>query len=579
MTASQKDFIYKYNDSTRAKFNPKLFERDENLIIEELKKIILSCQRNQKFTIKVESFEVIEDYAEILDNLSKYEGNLIKNSKKKKINQYEFISLKDSDFKLLKVNYFINVKEESERFTTLILTPKIVEKFYFRISGNMYHAMFQIVNGSTFNSELTSSNTPSITFRTTFNSKIKVFKKSYNMTTVDNESLNLTYYNVNISNRYFDVFKYILAKYGLIGTFRESKIPYINFSKTEVNDNEHYCFEINKNLFMYVPKVILDGDYTVQSLVCTLYRSLIFDPKYTIDEIFENDFWVIALSNEFKKNNINKGLATLESLESLYDIPTKESLRLREEIKCDIYHVLLWIIREFSELRYNKSNLDLATKKIRFEEYIASIYSMKLIKGIYRLTDIRNGINLKDIKRVLSVRPTYLLENISRCRLVKYRELVNDLDSMVALKCTNKNISSTEQKSIATIYRYIYPSDLGRMDIDSSPKSDPGFSGSFCPTLELDGKYFSKDYKEPDFWENEFNKLMNNYRATVGIKEALIFRRDILNDSTVTDDIEYVSENIEIMKALIEPVKRTEENAVYTKAFVKVDKEGLLIYG
>ena len=84
-----------------------LFHRDDDEIIEEIKKSILSCQRDNLFTLKVESFRVVEDYETIMTMLQEYEERVNGNNKKKKVNQYEYINLKDSDVKLLIVKYFI----------------------------------------------------------------------------------------------------------------------------------------------------------------------------------------------------------------------------------------------------------------------------------------------------------------------------------------------------------------------------------------------------------------------------------------------------------------------------------------
>ena len=65
----QDELIAKFNDEKRPKFNPIFFHRDEMDIVEELKKVILSAQRDKFFTIKVESFRVISDYAEVYNTL------------------------------------------------------------------------------------------------------------------------------------------------------------------------------------------------------------------------------------------------------------------------------------------------------------------------------------------------------------------------------------------------------------------------------------------------------------------------------------------------------------------------------
>ena len=62
---NQREFIAYFNDKHKIKMNPVLFNRSDEDIIEELKKVILSCERcNEYFRIRVDGFTVVEDYTE-----------------------------------------------------------------------------------------------------------------------------------------------------------------------------------------------------------------------------------------------------------------------------------------------------------------------------------------------------------------------------------------------------------------------------------------------------------------------------------------------------------------------------------
>ena len=91
---NQDEFIYQYNDKNREQFNPKLFERDEYEIIKEIEKVILSCERNRYFTLKVKSFRVIEGYEDIHNTL--YEHEERKNWKKNKVSSLQDIQALDA---------------------------------------------------------------------------------------------------------------------------------------------------------------------------------------------------------------------------------------------------------------------------------------------------------------------------------------------------------------------------------------------------------------------------------------------------------------------------------------------------
>ena len=70
---NQREFISKFTDEHRDRFNPVFFERNEDEIVTQLLNVIKSCERNnQYFTIKLDSYRVVEDYAEINNILYNY---------------------------------------------------------------------------------------------------------------------------------------------------------------------------------------------------------------------------------------------------------------------------------------------------------------------------------------------------------------------------------------------------------------------------------------------------------------------------------------------------------------------------
>ena len=113
-------FMYEYNDKNRPQFNDYWFTRSDDSIIENIEQIILSCQRDKYFMLKVLNFEVIKDYAEIQQILYDYYAVRSKKNGKKIDNPYDFIDLRDSDIMLLKVKYYIklNLPEDKIRVDT-----------------------------------------------------------------------------------------------------------------------------------------------------------------------------------------------------------------------------------------------------------------------------------------------------------------------------------------------------------------------------------------------------------------------------------------------------------------------------
>lgn len=548
---NQAELIHDYNEENRPKFNKELFTRHEDDIIDHIKMVILSSQREGAFTIRVESFKIIDDYDEIIKILHTYEERT-KNKNKKKDNVYDFINLKDSDIKLLQVNYYIAIKDEEDRITTYVGVPRIIDKYYFKMNGNIYSAMYQIVDGSTYNNSTSNSKSQSVTFKTMF-MPTRIYRTNYNLKTVNKETIKSIIFSSRIFNKFLPAMKYILAKFGLYGTFRHLGIDCIYITKENPNNENMYTFVKNDNIYISVPKMIFDNDAMTQSLVCTIYKSIIKDVVY--EELFTNEFWLKILGHEFNNYTVEKGISILDSIENIYDIATKADINLPEEYKKDTYDILRWMTREFNSLKV-KDNLDISTKKIRYAAFIASLYAMKLSKGIYRIADLNKKANIDTIKKSIIIHPLYLLGALSKSNLVNYRNMVNDLDSITALKFTYKGVSGLGEgssKSIPDIYRAVHPSHIGRVDLDSSSATDPGINGTICPLIELHDGFFS-EYEEPNNWENEFAELMKNYRSATGLKEVALLKSSALNIDT-SEELKVINDSLSTMKQLIKPIQ------------------------
>ena len=549
----QNEVIANFNRDERPKFNPIFFQRSEMDIIEELKKVILSAQRDKFFTIKVESFEVISDYAEVYNTLYNYEELYSKNRRSKE-NEYSYINLKDSEIILLKVNYYISIKDQSEYTSVLIQVPRVVDKYYFKITGNMYSALYQIVDASTYNNATSSSKKHKIVLKTIF-TPINIYRNTKKvLKSFGKDTVKCTYYDINVFTKTVPIMKYFFAKFGFYGAINFMGLRYITVSRTplEETDDSFYSF-LRNNVWINCPKFIFNNNTVAQSIVHTLYKTIAKDT--TADEMYTNEFWEKSLGMEFSNASPEKGMAILDSLENAYDIQTKYVLHLPEDQKHDIYTVLRWMVSEFAELR-KKDNTDITTKRIRYSEYLASLYAMKLSQGIHRVSDIANRAELKTIKRAIEINPGYLLQAITKCKLVNYRNLVNDLDAVSVLKYSFKGISGIGEKGSSAVpqqFKMVNPSHIGRVDMDSSSASDPGMSGTLCPLQKIYGDSISfSEFDEPNTWEEELSKTMDAYRTMTGQKELLLASEKILGTAH-SDQVEQLEESIEVARRIINP--------------------------
>lgn len=547
---TQQEFIHEFAKKYRPAFNKDLFIRSDDEIVMHLINIIKSAQREMSaagyFTIRVEDINIIEDYNEVNSILQKYqEININKSSKLKGItdNRYDFIDLKESDLKLLIVTYYIEAYDGKEKFDVIIAYPRVIDKFYFRINGNVRSSMYQIVDACTYNNGTSNSKKPMTVFKTIFQ-PIRVFRNLTTQKTIEGEEVPLVTYDADIFKKSVEMSKYIFAKMGLRRGLQFLGLDGIICLDTEYDPkltNQFYVFNLKKSdeIFLMVPKMMLQGSYLVQHVTSTLCTELNRKPV-TLDMFYTREFWLDALGRHFNlATPRDKGISVLNSLEFIYDITTRTQIKLPECEKKDIYSILRWIINEFSAL-FRKSNLDTSIKRIRCGEYIASLYAPKFSKGIYRLSDMGSKVDCRSIKRALLIDPMHLISEITKSSLVNFRDMMTDNDSYLALKYTYKGVSGIGESGSAAIpdvYKYIHVTHLGIVDLDSSSPSDPGVSGCIVPLLKLyDNNYFTNFPSEPCTWRDELLKLRDNYIKTVGLKQVLEFNSTILDDDSCFDE-------------------------------------------
>lgn len=549
---TQDEFMYHYNDTSREHFNPKLFERSSYEIIEEIEKVILSCERNRYFTLKVTGFRVIEDYEEIFDMLYEHEEQKLrkknKDGKKKAENPYDYISLRESDIMLLVVDYYIKINngkkpkdaDDVENFErnlqVLIAIPRYVNKYYMRINGTYYAPILQIVDRSVYNNAASGSGkkNPSNTLKTMFQ-PVRMFRTYVNLRAATGETVASTLYTTNMFRKTMDGMKYILARYGLYGAMEYFDLPYIYFSKTPHPDVEdYYSFGSKKgNIFLIVPKFIYNNEPVMQSFVVTIIRNINrFSKQTTFDAIFNPEYWMCSLGGEFNAFNIEKGITVLDSVEDAYDLKTKEILRLPMEDKESIYAVLRWMFREFNALR-GKDIYDVSAKRGRTAEYMGNMYAVRMSRGLYRVTEMGKNVTMAKIIGAIYTKPMFLLNVITGYKLLGYRDIVNDNDALIALSYTYKGISGlgdqgntrkktkTRKAAIPIGFKLVQPSQIGITDMDTSSPGDPGVSGMMCPMCNMNEDGSFVDYEEPNDWRENFAQLAEEYQRLTGMQQTI----------------------------------------------------------
>lgn len=579
---NQAQFMRQFNDIHREKFDEDLFKRDNDEIVEAIKQIALSCERDKYFTLKILSFNVIYDYEEIYNTLRAHEEKRRKKNNKLE-NFYDYINIKDTDMILVKIEWLvrhngierieeggntIEVSNPEEILEVLVALPRFTKGYYFRLSGNYYTTTFQIVDGSTYNNSTASqSKVDTVTMKTVF-SPLRIFRCFRDMVDINSkETIRAIEYNINIFKNTLNAMYYLLSHFGMYGLSQFLDINCVKISKEPEIAEDYFCFE-KHGIYISCPKFCFQ-DPMVQSYCATIYSAIYKDTD--INDLFNIRYWLKILGMAFKNASVGKGLFALDSIEGIYDNITKQDLHLPLEDKENIFTIIRWLLREFSQLRM-KENTDVRTKRIRLN-YIAAIWGNRLSSGLYRVSDVGSRVTLKKVIQAIYTEPMYIMKNlVLESNLVSYRDMVNDNDAMVALKFTYKGISGLGEdgSSVQPIYRYVDPSHLGILDLDASSNSDPGLSGIINPMTKLYNNSFS-EYQEPNTWREQWQPIKEQYMQ--GTSQPITF-------DVPPDPYEYykerdkiIAEDLELYRIICPIEDINNPDNFYTCSGVKIKKE------
>jgi hypothetical protein len=157
------------------------------------------------------------------------------------------------------------------------------------------------------------------------------------------------------------------------------------------------------------------------------------------------------------------------------------------------------MMQEYNELRL-KDNLDLRNKRIRCNEYIASLLTKEFSKRLNRIISLRNKATIENYRDLFKFPGDILIQKMHTSGILRFDESINDMNFFSKLKYTSKGPHSLGGKNSNNInmkHRGIHPSYLGYIDILVASNSDPGLSGLISPFNNMKGQYFD-DNNEPD---------------------------------------------------------------------------------
>ena len=496
-----KKFLKHYKNPNNDRLNRGVINRETDADLVDY--IVDACKSLEILEyIEFLGYEYITNEADI--NTSEYiDAKTRQKAKKSDVTRYMY--LQDSRYAELRLKFKLECKGESKIIVKKILVPIVDKNNYYTIKGNKYFLMYQIVDNATYTTKR------ALVLKSMMPVAMKV--KSHTVKDTEGNSYTAPIYTINVFRKDIDIMLFYLAKIGIVKTleyFSVDKI--IRFTENTVGIKDNIYFHISNKMFIEVNRKFFTKYQYVRTITFMLLT--ITTNRLTPESLYDKLHWIEtigAIGTTNKNNQYEKGLNTLTFFDRMIDDTTKRILKLHPIHKKNIYSILRWMIQNFDTLR-KKDNLDLANKRLRCNEYIASLLTKTFSERVNRIIALGSKVTIHNVEEIFKFQGDILLSQLHRSGLLRYDARVNDMDFFEKLRITFKgpnSLGGNNENNIAAKYRSIDPSYIGRLDINVCGTSDPGTSAVLTPFCETEGLYFDGSH-EPEDFKFIFDKAIND---------------------------------------------------------------------
>lgn len=511
-----KEFLAEFCERNEKKINPDLFNRSFDKPLVEY--IIDTCKNLEVLPgVKLESYEFITDQTQIHAIINK------RNKRDPKIKNNKCLerlaSPNRSIYDMLVLHFRVTAKGQEAEVTRRIWVPKLIKGRYYIRSGKKVLPLIQIVDNSTFVKQGAQKKDNVLNFKTTLY-PIKLYTALHKLHFVDGETMAVPVFHIDLFTKVTNPLLYFLANYGLESTLEMFNLERIMSVTHDVIDEDSYLYlKVNNGMYLEVHEKGFYAHEFVGKFVGTLYDALCGDKaKITMKDAYDRDYWLGRLSEVFsKKRSVNKGERVLISFRKVMDPYTKKRLCLKKYQKKNTFTIMKWMLTNFEELLKKDSN-DLRTKRMRANETQAFFIDSYITKNVNSLLNTDDPSFERYMRLFNAISEDIVLRSShsvggksSQTSMFRF-ERYNDFDAIELCRYTLKGPTGLNggKKKTNMKYRDIYPSHLGRYDLNVCSSSDPGLTGYLCANVQFDENgYFDHDKSEPNGYDGIIDSLID----------------------------------------------------------------------
>ena len=434
-------------------------------------------------------------------------------------NESKFISNKYidlSDSRLIQATLKFHIKSysainpsemEEEDITIPLFFPKIVDNFYYQISGAKYYSILQILDKGIYTTN------KSLALKTLL---MPINFKSEEISVKSCKDSSVSYRNiikVDLFKKQINILNYYVAKFGFNEALKYFGYDYttcmVQHSEYDTRKDEagiewYDLGAKGKNRYGFVSdKFQEEWQQTFLSNLINFIQS----NKVTTQDILDDNSsrWNKILGKSFTSTNVHlmedKAKSILCSLERILDNRTKKNLvHIADHDKEDSYAIMRWMFVFFKELS-NEENMDLKNKRLRLSEYLVYPLIRKFSDSTYRMLTLVKRINIGSLKTIFSnISPDFCIKKLITSKMLRYSSSVNSFDMFIALKASQtgpQGLANAPGSELPVKYRGHHESYIGRVGMNACSAGDPGMTMTLTPFVKTDGFFFSteKEYQ------------------------------------------------------------------------------------
>lgn len=502
-----RDFFHQYCEKNKRRINPAIFKRTFDKPLHEY--IVDTCKNLEVLPpITFDGYELITDQTKINLYVNK---EISKDSKIRSNKTLEkLIPSKPSICDMLILHFTISLRGRVKHVTRRMLVFKQLPGCTYYIRGKRVTPLVQVVDNSTY----VKGN--SLKFKTTL-VPIDLSTIHKELVFTDGTYFKCPVFQLNLFSKVCNPLLYFLAKYDIADVIEMFKLEKVmSVVSRPIDEKNCYYVKINSDVYLEVVKKAVYSHEFVLPFAATMTNVLVTDKNITIKDVYSNVYWLERLAEIFGKKTVDKGEKVLISFAKIMDPTTIKKLAIRDKHKRDAHTVVRWMMTNYTEL-LKKDNHNLENKRIRVNECIAHYFDAYATRNVNSLLNNDNATMDRYVKMLNAISEFTLFKAIGGSNpynLFRY-ERYNDYEAINISRYTMKGPTGINgsKNRVANQYRDIYPSQIGRFDLNVC-SSSPGLTGYLTIDCQIDetGR-FSNRLIEPDNYDSSIKEALTGINS------------------------------------------------------------------